>query len=66
MANKFGSPRKNTWKQKLKDENIDALDIYWYETFDDENQEIPAFMEAFLLQRFFNLYGMLPLWNKEL
>ena len=62
----FGGPRKNTWKQKLKDENIDGLDIYWYETFDEENQEIPAFMEALLLQRFFNLYGMLPLWNKEL
>jgi len=63
----FGSPRRDTWKQKIKDENIDALDIYWNETFDEEIQEIPAFFEAFLLQNFFfNLYGMLPLWNKEL
>ena len=62
----FGGPRKKTWKQKLKNENIDALDIYWYETFDGVNQDIPAFMEALLLQKFFNLYGKLPLWNKEL
>jgi len=58
----FGQPRKKSWKKKLIDENIDAFDIYWYDT---ETTEIPSFVEATIIQRFFEVQGRLPRWNKE-
>lgn len=63
----FGKvPRRRSWKQKLIDERIDALDVYWYETFTAAHPHIPAFVESTLIQRFFELHGHLPRWNKEL
>ena len=63
-GHQFGKvPRKKSWKQKLIDEKIDALDIYWYDT---GTMDIPAFVEATIMQRFFEIYGRLPRWNKEL
>lgn len=61
----FGGARKMTWKQKMASENIEALDVYWYETFDKNNADIPTFVEGVILQRFYELYGRLPKWNKE-
>ncbi|QOD59424.1 hypothetical protein H9I45_08560 [Polaribacter haliotis] len=61
----FGGPRKQTWKLKLTDEKIDALDVYWYETFDKNNTDIPSFVEGLILQRYFEIYGQLPKWNRE-
>ena len=66
-GHQFGKiPRKKSWKQKLIDEKIDALDIYWYETINSETMDIPVFVEATIMQRFFEIYGRLPRWNKEL
>ena len=61
----FDEPRKKSWKQKLISEQIDALDIYWYETFDKENKDIPSTIEGILIQVFYDIYGVLPKWNKE-
>lgn len=61
----FDEPRKRSWKQKLITEKIDALDIYWYETFDQENNDIPSTIEGNLIQIFYDIYGVLPKWNKE-
>ncbi len=58
----FGQPRKKSWAQKLLDENIDALDIYWYDT---EKNEMPTLIKALLLHQHFSLNGELPRWNKE-
>ena len=38
----FGQKRSEAWPEKLKKENIDALDIYWFVTFDNKNQDKPA------------------------
>lgn len=66
-GHQFGKvPRKISWKQKLIDENIDALDVYWYETFTAAHPHIPDFVESTLIQRFFEVHGRLPRWNKEL
>jgi len=59
------TPRKKSWKTKLIKENIEALDIYWYETINSESMDIPAFVEATIIQRFFEMNGRLPQWNKE-
>lgn len=61
----FGEPRRKSWKTKIVAENIEALDIYWYETFDKENTDIPSTIEGNLIQRFYDTYGVLPKWNKE-
>jgi len=63
----FGqTPRRKSWKQKLMDEKIDALDIYWYETFNSEHRDIPAYVESLIIQRFYEINGCLPKWNKEI
>jgi hypothetical protein len=54
-----------SWIGKIKDEDIDGLDIYWYETFDQKTKDIPTFVQAALLQKYFEIYGRLPDWNKE-
>ena len=56
---------KNHGNKKLIKEKIEALDVYWYDTFNDQNMDIPGFVEAIIMQRFFDLQGRLPRWNKE-
>ena len=57
--------RKKTLGQKLKAEKIEALDVYWYVTLDSENMDIPLFVKATIMQRFYEMSGRLPRWNKE-
>ncbi|MBT7901142.1 MAG: hypothetical protein HN601_09415 [Candidatus Marinimicrobia bacterium] len=59
----FGKPRRQSWLGKIQEEGIDALDIYWYDTFSDG--DIPAFVEGLIIQTYFDMYGCLPKWNKE-
>ncbi len=59
----FGQPRKISWKKRLIEENIEALDVYWYDT---GSTDIPAFVETAIMQRFFDVHGRLPRWNKEI
>ena len=61
----FGKPRKDSWLEKLTDDQIDALDIYWYETINSETNDIPAYTEATLLQKYYETCGCLPDWNVE-
>lgn len=61
----FGQKRTESWPKKLKEDEIDALDIYWFVTFDKKTQDIPSFVEATLLQKYYNIYGTLPPWNEE-
>jgi len=56
-----GVARQKYFEEKIEKDNIDALDIYWYVTFDEKNQDIPAFVEAQLLQLHYNMYGELPI-----
>tara|TARA_R110002111_G_scaffold126004_1_gene190488 strand:- start:90 stop:515 length:426 start_codon:yes stop_codon:yes gene_type:complete len=61
----FGGTRKDTWKQKLISEKIEALDIYWYRTFDKNSSDLPSMIKGVIIQRYFEIYGSLPRWNKE-
>lgn len=60
-----GIPRQKFFELKLEKEGSDALDIYWYVTFNKENKDLPSYVEGVLLQRYFEIYGRLPEWNKE-
>lgn len=57
--------RQDYFDQKVQEEQIDALDIYWYVTYDEKHQDLPSYVEGLLLQRYFEVHGTLPLWNKE-
>ena len=61
----FGKARNISWKNKLNQENIDALDVYWYETFDKNQENIPSSIKGIIMQRYFDVYGNLPAWNEE-
>lgn len=60
-----GIKRQDYFDQKLQQEQIDALDIYWFVTFDEKHQDLPGYVEGLLLQRYFEVHGTLPPWNKE-
>jgi hypothetical protein len=60
-----GIERQDFFESRILKENIDALDIYWFVTFDSKSKDLPSFVEGLLIQRFFEMYGRLPLWNKE-
>lgn len=62
----FGEPRRNSWKRQMLFEKIEALDIYWYATHNDDYVDCPRVLENRLLTKHMNIYGRLPRWNNEL
>jgi hypothetical protein len=60
-----GMKRQDFFDKKMVEENIDGLDIYWFVTFDESNNDLPSFVKAQLMQRFYEVHGKLPLWNKN-
>ncbi len=55
--------RKYSWPAQMKIENIERLEVYWYDTFNDKNKVIPTFIEGQILQNFLDETGKLPKWN---
>ena len=55
--------RKYSWPAQMKLENIEKLEVCWYETFNDKNKVIPTFLEGQILQNFLDENGKLPRWN---
>jgi hypothetical protein len=55
--------RKYSWPTQMKVENIDRLEVYWYETFNAKNKVIPTFVEGQILQLHLDETGKLPRWN---
>ena len=58
-----GMKRQLYFEQKMTEENIEALDIYWFVTMDNENRDLPGYVEGLLMQRYFDVYEKLPPWN---
>lgn len=56
--------RQEFFDRKIVDENIDALDIYWFVTMDNKHNDLPGYVEGLLMQRYFEIHGTLPPWNK--
>jgi hypothetical protein len=54
-----------SWMNRIKKGDIDGLDVYWYVTFNQKTRDIPFFVQSLLMQRYFELYGLLPDWNVE-
>jgi len=65
-GHQFGKiPRNISWLNKINEEGMDGLDVYWYDTFNNKTKDIPAFVEAVIIQRHFDIYNKLPDWNIE-
>jgi len=60
-----GVKRQRFFEDIMLQNEIDALDIYWFVTFDGDKRHLPAYVEAVLLQKHFDMYGCLPEWNKS-
>ncbi len=61
----FGALRKISWPQQMKLEGIEALDVYWYVTYDGNDKDFPKKLEDELLMKHKSLYGVLPRWNRK-
>lgn len=55
--------RKYSWPAQMKKENIDSLEVFWFETFNDSIKSIPTSIEGQVLQNFLDETGKLPRWN---
>jgi len=66
-GHQFGkTPRRISWSNQMKLENIEALDVYWYITHNESFMDCPRKVENSLLKKYLNLNGQLPKWNNEL
>jgi hypothetical protein len=59
----FGEPRHIGWKKEMKREKMDALDIYWYVTHNEEYIDCPKCLERQLIQSYIEIYRDYPPWN---
>ena len=65
-GHQFGkTPRRHAWPNQMKFEKIEALDVYWYVTHNNQYQDCPRELEKRLLKKHLEIYGTLPRWNKE-
>ncbi|MCW2118402.1 hypothetical protein [Flavobacterium sp. 7A] len=55
--------RKYSWPAQMKIENIERLEVLWFETFNDTDKGIPTSVEGQILQNFLSENGKLPRWN---
>ncbi len=60
-----GLLRRTFWVSEMINTNIDALDIYWYVTCDQTNNDCPKEIEEALLDTFIDIYGTRPKWNRR-
>jgi hypothetical protein len=65
-ANQFGkSPAHIAWKKQMTRENIEALNIYWYSTYNANNKDCPETLKKKLLRQHQDIFGSFPKWNKS-
>lgn len=60
-----GMKRQQFFEQKMEQENIDGLYVYWFVTYDKQHQDLPGSVEGLIIQRYFDIHRCLPPWNKE-
>lgn len=58
-------PRRISWINQMKIERIEALDVYWFITQDAIFNDCPRQIEKIILQKYFDIYGEYPRWNKQ-
>jgi hypothetical protein len=59
----FGKTAKVSWPVQMLAEGIEALDIYWYVTYEGRIKHNPEEIEENIMQQIFDIGGQLPRWN---
>ena len=59
-----GEEREPFLLEKMKKEQVDAIDIYWYVTLDKKNDHLPEYVLGLLMQRYYENFGKLPIWDE--
>lgn len=63
----FGKkPAHIAWKKQMIRENIEALNIYWYVTYDTGYTDCPEVLKRNLLRQHQDIFGIFPKWNKSI
>lgn len=63
----FGkTPAHIAWKKQMTRENIEALNIYWYVTYDAGYKDCPDVLKRELLRQHQDIFGVFPKWNKSI
>lgn len=55
--------RKNSWPVQMLIEDIEALHVHWYVTYDGKFKDRPKYIKSKLLQIYQSIYGKTPRWN---
>ncbi|MBG6236016.1 hypothetical protein IWX76_002597 [Pedobacter sp. CAN_A7] len=55
--------RKNCWPVQMLIEDIEALHIHWYVTYDGKYKDRPKTVKMKILKIYENIYGNFPRWN---
>lgn len=61
----FGDRRTITFPLIMEHQKIEALDIYWYVTYDENVKDFPSDIENLLISKFYSIFERLPEWNKK-
>ena len=61
----FGTGRRRSWPNKMKEASIGKLIVKWYVTYGAQDYDIPRPIERGFLETFVAEYGRLPIWNNE-
>ena len=60
-----GIRRAIFFEEILSQPDVQSLKIYWFVTFEDAIRDLPSFVEAQLMQQYFDQNGSLPAWNRK-
>ncbi|PYF71625.1 hypothetical protein B0O44_107240 [Pedobacter nutrimenti] len=55
--------RKNCWPVQMFIEDIEALHVHWYVTYDGQYKDRPGYIKIKLLQVYQGIFGKIPRWN---
>lgn len=67
INNKMNSSqtRAQYLKNHFKISNCDFIRIEWFVTYNQENLDLPKYVEAYALQEYYDVFGILPVWNNS-
>jgi len=57
--------RNKIWSEQINKEGIHASDIYWFVTHSEKHLDLPSDIERVLINKYKEIYGELPRWNKK-
>ncbi|MCA6379286.1 MAG: hypothetical protein IM606_15730 [Cytophagales bacterium] len=57
--------RQDYFESEIAKNQLDCIKVNWWVTFDQSNKDLPMYVEALLIQKYFDSHKKLPEWNTE-